>query len=116
MTMEHIQLTTFQTMSNSEFDQTVLNSAIEEMNQNIKDNMNEFRLTFELSDDSLAYKLYKNAITGYYINKGFKIVNYSGFIYIVHYIVYTNIVKTVFSFQIKFHTTNQYIKQELYIK
>ena len=80
--MEHIQLTTFQTMSNAEFDQTVLNSVIEEMNQNIKDNMNEFRLTFELSDDSLAYKLYKNAITGYYINKGFKIVNYSGFIYI----------------------------------
>ena len=42
MTMEHIQLTTFQTMSNSEFDQTVLNSAIEEMNQNIKDNSINF--------------------------------------------------------------------------
>lgn len=80
--MEHIQLTTFQTMSGSEFDQTVLNSVIQEMNQSINDNMNEFRLTFELTVDSLEAKLYKNAITGYYINKGFKIVNYSGYIYI----------------------------------
>ena len=82
MTMEHIQLTTFQTMSSTEFDQTVLNSVIQEINQIIKDNMMEFRLTFELIADSLEAKLYKNAITGYYINKGFKIVNYLGFIYI----------------------------------
>lgn len=80
--MEHIQLTTFQTMSSTEFDQTVLNSVIQEINQIIKDNMIEFRLTFELIADSLEAKLYKNAITGYYINKGFKIVNYLGFIYI----------------------------------
>ena len=80
--MEHIQLTTFQTMSSTEFDQTVLNSVIQEINQIIKDNMMEFRLTFELIADSLEAKLYKNAITGYYINKGFKIVNYLGFIYI----------------------------------
>lgn len=80
--MEHIQLTTFQTMSSTEFDQTVLNSVIQEINQIIKDNMMEFRLTFELITDSLEAKLYKNAITGYYINKGFKIVNYLGFIYI----------------------------------
>ena len=74
--MEHIQLTTFQTMSSTEFDQTVLNSVIQEINQIIKDNMMEFRLTFELIADSLEAKLYKNAITGYYINTGFKIVNY----------------------------------------
>jgi hypothetical protein len=36
--MEHIQLTTFQTMSSTEFDQTVLNSVIQEINQIIKDN------------------------------------------------------------------------------
>ena len=80
--MEHIQLTTFQTMSSTEFDQTVLNSVIQEINQIIKDNMMEFRLTVELIANSLEAKLYKNAITGYYINKGFKIVNYLGFIYI----------------------------------
>lgn len=77
-----IQLITFQQMSGTEFDQNVLNAAIAEMNSAIKDNMFEFRLTFEFIVDSVEFRLYKNAITGYFINKGFKIVNYPGFIYI----------------------------------
>ena len=54
--MEHIQLTTFQTMSSTEFDQTVLNSVIQKINKIIKDNMMEFRLTFELIANSLEAK------------------------------------------------------------
>lgn len=69
-------------MSGTEFDQTILNSVISEISDTIKENLFEFRLTFELIIDSLEAKLYKNAITGYFINKGFKIVNYPGFIYI----------------------------------
>lgn len=77
-----IQLITFQQMSGTEFDQAILNSVINEMTEAIRENSLEFRLTFELVVNSLESKLYKNAITGYFINKGFKIVNYPGFIYI----------------------------------
>lgn len=77
-----IQLTTFQQMSESEFDNNILQAALLEINSHIKSNAKEFRLLFEFESTSIESSLYKNSITSYFINNGFKIVNYPEYIYI----------------------------------
>ena len=77
-----IQLTAFQGVSDDEFNNDVLQAAIREINSVIKANANEFRLRFEFESTSLESKLYKNSLTGYYMSRGFKIVNYKEFILI----------------------------------
>jgi hypothetical protein len=69
-------------MISNTFDNDLLKTAIREMNGLIKDNAEVFRLLFEMPSDSLEAKLYKNGITAYYIGRGFKIVNFPGFIYL----------------------------------
>lgn len=77
-----IQLTAFQGVSDDEFNNDVLQAAIREINSVIKTNANEYRLQFEFESTSLESKLYKNSLTGYYMSRGFKIVNYKQFILI----------------------------------
>ncbi len=77
-----IQLTTFQQISENEFSDNILQEALLEISAHIKTNAIEFRLLFEFISDSIEADLYKNGITSYFINNGFKIVNYTDFIYI----------------------------------
>lgn len=77
-----IQLTTFQEMTTLEYDEIVLKKALIEINEVIKENAYEFRIALEISSDSIESRLYKNAITHFYIKNGFKIVNYPTMIYI----------------------------------
>ncbi len=77
-----IQLTTFQGMLGNEFDNMLLQAAIKEINAIIKSNANEFRILIEFESDSIEAKLYKNSLTGYFLSRGFKIVNYAHFILI----------------------------------
>lgn len=77
-----IQLNTFRQMSSNEYDNNILQEAILEINKNIKENAGVFRILVEFSGDSIESKLYKNALTSYYLKKGFKIVTYDEYIYI----------------------------------
>lgn len=77
-----IQLNTFRQMSNNDYDNNILQEAILEINNHIKDNSGLFRLLFEFESDSIESRLYKNALTGYYIKNGFKIVTYPTFLFI----------------------------------
>lgn len=77
-----IQLNTFRQMSSNDYDNNILQEAILEINGHIKDNGGLFRLLFEFESDSIESRLYKNALTGYYIKKGFKIVTYPSFLFI----------------------------------
>lgn len=77
-----IQLASFQEITSSEFDESILQKIIAEMYSVIKENANLFRLQIELSAESLEAKLYKNSLTGYFMSKGFKVVNFNEFIFI----------------------------------
>lgn len=77
-----IQLASFQEITSSEFDEVILQKIIVEMHSVIKENANLFRLQIELNTDSLEAKLYKNSLTGHFMSKGFKIVNFNEFMFV----------------------------------
>ena len=77
-----VDLLTFQEYSIEDFNEEILELVIIEINNYIKAEPYSFRLLISLLSDSIESRLYKNAITGYYISKGFKIVNYEDCIYL----------------------------------
>lgn len=77
-----IELTTFQHNLEEDYNDNTLRSAIIEINTLIKQHAFDFRILIKFKSDSIESKLYKNALTGYFISTGFKIVNFDEFIYI----------------------------------
>lgn len=76
------KLDTFQNYADTEFNEQVLDAATLEIIRLIKANATSFRIVIDITSDTIDYKLYKNAITYYFMKIGYKIVNYPTFLYI----------------------------------
>lgn len=77
-----ISLVTFQDNGMDVFDEGVLDTAIIEINNFIKQNAIQFRMLIDLQAESVDAKIYKNAIIRYYLNAGYKVVGYPTYLYI----------------------------------
>lgn len=77
-----IQLTTFQELPGTEFNNATLQSAIVEINNAIKENAMTFRILIDFDSGTIESKLYKHGLTGYFLSRGFKIVNYPKYMFI----------------------------------
>lgn len=103
-----IQLISFQEIT-AEFDDTILQKIINELYAVIAENAQSFRLLVEFESSSLAEQLYKHSIRTFFMYKGFKVVNFNGFMFIdwsYPNIDSTSIIKTL---------PSQFTSEELYL-
>ncbi len=77
-----IQLASFQEITSADFDESILQKIIAEIYSVIKENAAIFRLQIEISAESLEEKLYKHNVALFFMGKGFKVVNFNGFMFI----------------------------------
>lgn len=76
-----IQLMSFQEIT-AEFNDIILQKIINELYAVIAENSHTFRLLIEFESSSLAEQLYKHNIRTFFMYKGFKVVNFDGFMFI----------------------------------
>lgn len=77
-----VQLESFQNISSDTYTDENYKLILKEMCSNIKENSTNFRILFELESTNILTRIYKNAITSFFINKGYKVVNVIDFILI----------------------------------
>lgn len=77
-----IQLASFHEITSADFDDAILQKIISEIYTTIKENAATFRIQLEIGTATLEERLYKQSIAVFFMNKGFKVVKFDGFLLI----------------------------------